>query len=328
MDVRYIGVERCSDRRGGWGRMWGGGWAAPTRKLTPKPSLTTRPLGRAIRRLTVRRPIRLPGPLLLSSLGQIESRGHRRVYTEEKGRYSARKHTEPVFGAEKGPFLWGLPALTCNAHARMVTRLHHNRERRGGGEETGYEEEKEGRRRRLQRSEEASELSGPFRGFAWRETRARAHKHTHTYTGLLSKFCFRFASWFYDDAPLPPPCRRIRAAPSVFRPTFVPFSRILVRLYEGGTVTERNGGIPTSLRRCCCATVRPFHRNRSKLARCPSVCLIEIRTVTVAADKRSLQAMLVKIGFHGLLWILIFPQISIWNWQGFFVTFFCIVRYR
>lgn len=72
------------------------------------------------------------------------------------------------------------------------------------------------------------------------------------------------------------------------------------------------GGIPTSLRRCCCATVRPFHRNRSKLARCPSVCLIEIRTVTVAADKRSLeQAMLVKIGFHGLLWILIFPQISI-----------------
>ncbi|KAG7205813.1 hypothetical protein KM043_007758 [Ampulex compressa] len=35
-------------------------------------------------------------------------------------RCSARRHTEPVFGAEKGPFLRGSPALTCNAHARTT----------------------------------------------------------------------------------------------------------------------------------------------------------------------------------------------------------------
>lgn len=117
--------------RGGEGR---GGWAAPTRKLTPKPSLTTRPLGRrAIRRLTVRRPIRLPGPLLLSSLGQIESRA--------AGVYTRRGRADIVHESIRNQFLeprkdrssWGSPALTCNAHARTVTRLHlHEGERDGG----------------------------------------------------------------------------------------------------------------------------------------------------------------------------------------------------
>lgn len=169
----------------------------------------------------------------------------------------------------------------------MVTRLHLHRER---GEETGYEEEKEGRRRRLQRSEEASELSGPFRGFAWRDARERRPASSRN---------FVFVS------------RRDFTTMLHYHPHVVAYARLPLSFDErsfylcsflahfGTVIRGRDGyggwGIPTSLRRCCCATVRPFHRNQSKLARCPSVCLIEIRTVTVAADKRSLQAMLVKI---------------------------------
>lgn len=153
------------------------------------------------------------------------------------------------------------------------------------------EEEKEGRRRRLQRSEEASELSGPFRGFAWRDAKRERHRPPLRNFVFVSRRDFTTTMLHYHP-------RRVRTgSPSVFRPMSV-LSLFLSRAFSYGYTRERRlwgREIPTSLRRCCCATVRPFHRNRSKLARCPSVCLIEIRTVTVAGDERSLQPMLVKI---------------------------------
>lgn len=85
------------------------------------------------------------------------------MYTRRRPRYSARKHTEPVFGRERTvpPGLASPDVQRTRAHGHPATSLRHGE----GEEETGNEEEKE-RRGGSQRSVEASELSGTFRGFA------------------------------------------------------------------------------------------------------------------------------------------------------------------
>lgn len=290
---RKIGVYRWGEVCGDGRRICGegkGGWAAPTRKLTPKPSLTTRPLGRrAIRRLTVRRPIRLPGPLLLSSLGQIESRA--------AGVYTRRGRADIVHESIRNQFLeprkdrssWGSPALTCNAHARTVTRLHlHEGERDGGW--------------RKRKKEGGDVYNDPRKlvNSQGRSVALRGGTQSERGTGLLSEILFSFRVVILRRrCSTTTPVAYAPALPPSFdqRPfylcSFLAHFRTVIRGRDGYGGWGRE--IPTSLRRCCCATVRPFHRNRSKLARCPSVCLIEIRTVTVAGDERSLQPMLVKI---------------------------------
>lgn len=232
----------------------GGGWAAPTRKLTPKPSLTTRPLGRrAIRRLTVRRPIRLPGPLLLSSLGQIESRA--------TGAYTRRRRADIVHESIRNQFLE--PRKDRSSGARQPWRATHTRAWSPGYISTENGGKRQGTRKRKKEGDDVYNdprklVNSQGRSVALRgETRERG-------TGLLSKFCFRFASWFYDDAPLPPPCRRIRAAPSVFRRTFV-LSLFLSRAFWYGYTREGrlwrmgdpNEPAPMLLRHCSSVSPEP-----------------------------------------------------------------------
>lgn len=122
------------------------------------------------------------------------------------------------------------------------------------------EEEKEGRRRRLQRSEEASELSGPFRGFAWRDAKRERHRPPLRNFVFVSRRDFTTTMLHYHP-------RRVRTgSPSVFRPMSV-LSLFLSRAFSYGYTRERrlwrmgegdpNEPAPMLLRHCSSVSPEP-----------------------------------------------------------------------
>lgn len=229
------------------GKDVGGGWAAPTRKLTPKPSLTTRPLGRrAIRRLTVRRPIRLPGPLLLSSLGQIESRA--------TGVYTRRRRADIVHESIRNQFLE--PRKDRSSGARQPWRATHTRAWSPGYISTEKGGKRQGMRKRKKEGDDVYNdprklVNSQGRSVALRgETRERGVRPP---LEILFSFRVVILRRCSTTTPMSSHTRGSLCLSTNVRFISVPFSRILVRLYEGGTVIEDGGS-----QRACADVAAPL----------------------------------------------------------------------
>lgn len=157
------------------------------------------------------------------------------------------------------------------AHGHPATSLHR-------GERERKEQVSRKRKRKAidgsQRSEEASELSGTFRGFA------TTYTHTREGRTVLSLSPQNIVFVSYRDFTAMPRCHHPVTQHPVcaFQRAFI-LSLSFSRPFWYGYIKlkgARGGCARASLRQCCCASVAPpFHRNQSK-TRCPSVCLIEI----------------------------------------------------